>query len=104
MVDSDNGFFIQSGELAASAPDDPSPFFGDLTNRKSPGTLYVVNTIPMAKRNEIELELTGGKVTAGRGDVKIDRQGNKATVTFWGESKEGVRIDGVIQCPEIRSY
>lgn len=33
VVDSDNGFFIQVGELAASAPSDPSPFFNNATNR-----------------------------------------------------------------------
>ena len=33
VVDSDNGVVIQIGALAASAPDDPSPFSGDQTNR-----------------------------------------------------------------------
>jgi len=78
--------------------------FGDLTNRKNPGTFYLVNTVPLEMRNDIEREMMGGKIVAGRGDVKIDRQGDKATVTFWGVTQEGVRIDGVIQCPKIRSY
>jgi hypothetical protein len=63
-----------------------------------------VNTVPLEMRNDIEREMMGGKIVAGRGDVRIDRQGNKATVTFWGVTQEGVRIGGVIQCPKIRSY
>lgn len=33
LVDSDNSFFISVGELAISAPEDPSPLFEGLTNR-----------------------------------------------------------------------
>ena len=78
--------------------------FGDLSDRKTPGTFYLVNTVPLETRNDIERGMMGGDVVAGRGDVKIDRRGDRATVTFWGETKEGVRVDGVIQCPKIRPY
>jgi len=39
MYDSDNGFFIELGRLASSAPSDPSPLFSGYTNRAALLTL-----------------------------------------------------------------
>ena len=39
VVDTPNGFFIELGSLARSAPADPSPYFPGLTNR---GTLLTL--------------------------------------------------------------
>lgn len=59
--------------------------------------LYKVFTIPPQLRDKIE-SMDDALEPTGRGDVKIDTGRDAVVVTFWGETSEGIRLEGTIEC------
>lgn len=80
--------------------------FGDPTaregNGRMPGVLYTVDTRPDSALPEYERAVRGSAKLKGRGGAKLRRSGPTANVEFWGETPDGVRIDGTIECRSIR--
>jgi hypothetical protein len=97
----------QLGQFGLMIPNIRSPkpgvlalgvIFGDLGEG---GTKYEILTVPMNLRDEIDIAIDGDKPMTGRGNVKVDRRRTEATLTFWGETAEKVRFDGVIRCHRL---
>jgi hypothetical protein len=60
-------------------------------------TVYEVYAIPR------ELQAVGRKTPLeGRGDVTVRRTETATTASFRGETKRGVRIEGMLECPAKR--
>ena len=55
---------------------------------------YKVYTIPPALDNNPEL----GRKQAGKGQATVRRAGNRLSATFSGETQDGVRMEGSVEC------
>lgn len=85
--------------------------FGDPTARErkgtTPGVLYAIDTRPDSALLEFEREVRGTSKLKGKGGAKLQRRGADATFGFWGETANGIRLDGSIECRGVkhdRSY
>lgn len=75
--------------------------FGNPKKRLREGIAYSVDTRPDSSLDDFERQVRGKRPLSGRGGAKLRNKGATAMLEFWGETKEGVRIDGTIDCREV---
>ncbi len=90
------------GRLAASVR------FDDLTNLKTPDTVYEMDTTPISELDSLiareEGRRTVERKSSGRGRATLKRHGATATLAVQGETENGVRLEGTIECRRVERF
>lgn len=82
------------GELSVSV------VFGDPSNRRIPGTAYTIDSTPITGADSLIAQGTGRQLrkSSGRGTAALQKQGKTSSLTFSGQTEQGVRLDGTVEC------